>query len=405
MSQIEKIIGYKKEVEILKSVCDFLKNTDKYTKRGVELPTCMLIYGQKGVGKTMMAEALAKDCEREVFRVCIKTDGVSRIKREFKLAKKSAHAILLIDDVDYLDLEHDADIFELIDYEIDCCKSGEVFVVLTADTKDNLPKYLIGAIDADMTIELNPPTIEEACVIFKPIFDKYDLTDDFNVMDFCCFAIDRTYAYVEDIFNKAARLAVYEGCEKISMRHLINAGLLYKDYEPATDFDVGTAYHEVGHAVVHLLLGGDAGCIVLYGDCGGYFAEMNWKEDTYHDVERRYMVRVAGKASEEIYSKSNSLGSDTDLKRAAEDIEKDIKVFATQGFEYFGSIELNSPAYNDALNKKVQSDLQKYYDKAKELLLANMPLVEKMVERLKDKFFLLHSEIYEIYNEYISAKK
>ena len=400
MSRIEKIIGYKKEVERLQSVCDFLKNTEKYTKVGVQLPTCMLIYGPKGVGKTMMLEALAEDSERTIFRIDVKTDGVRKIERIFRAARKSAHAVVLIDDVDYLELERDADVFELIDYEIDCCNSGEVFVALTADTKDNLPKYILRAIDADMVIELNPPTIEESCVIFKPIFDKYDLADDFNVMDFCCFAIDRTYAYVEEIFNKAARLAVYEGSERISMRHLVNAGLLYKDYELATKFDVGTAYHEVGHAVVHLLLGGDAGCIVLYGDCGGYFAEMNWKEDTYRDVERRYMVRVAGKACEEIYEKSISLGSDTDLKRAAEDIEKDIKVFATKGFEYYGSTELNSPAYNDALSKKVQSDLQVYYDKAKELLLENMPLVEKLVERLKDKFYLLHSEIYEIYNAY-----
>ena len=404
MSQIDKIIGYKKEVERLQSVCDFLKNTSKYAKASVELPTCMLVYGPMGVGKTMMAEALAADCDRDVFRICVKTDSISRIQREFKLARKSANAIVLIDDVDYLDLEHDGDIFELIDYEIDRCESGDVFVVLTADAKENLPKYLLNAIDADMVMELNPPTIEEACVIFQPIFDKYNLSSDFNAEDFCCFVIDRTYAYVEDIFNKAARIVLYENCEQISMKHLVKAVLLMKNYELPTQLDVGTAYHEVGHAVVHLLLGGEAACIVLYGDCGGYFEEMHWKEDSYRDVERRYMVRAAGKACEEIYSKTYSLGSDKDLKSLAEDIAKDVKVFATQGFEYFSPIELNSPAYNDALNKKVQSDLQKYYDKAKELLLANMPLVEKLVEGLKDKFYLLHSEIYAIYNAYKNAK-
>ena len=405
MSRIEKIIGCKKEVERLKSICDFLKNTEKYTKAGVELPPSMLICGPTGVGKTLMAEALAADCGREAFHICVKTDGISKIRRQFKQARKSANAIVLIDDVDYLDLEHDADVFELIDDEIDSCKCGEVFTVITADSKENLPKYLLNAIDYDMIIEPTPPTVEDAAKIFQPIFDKYSLADDFDAIDFCCFVIDQTYVYVEELFNKASRIAVYEGYEQIAMRHLVKAALLMKDYEPATELDIGTAYHEVGHAVVNLLLGGDAAFIVLYGNCGGYFEEKNWRQDTYQDIERRYVVRIAGKACEEIATGETSLGSKTDLKRLAEDVEKDIKSIASQGFEYYDPIELNSPAYNDALNKKVQSDLQKYYDKARELLLANMPLVEKMVEALKDKFYLLHSEIYEILEAYKKSQK
>ena len=73
---------------------------------------------------------------------------------------------------------------------------------------------------------------------------------------------------------------------------------------------------------------------------------------------------------------------------------------ASQGFEYFDSTVLNSPAYNDALAKKVQSDIQKYYDKARELIIQNRPLIERFVESLKSKRYLLHSEIYNIYNEY-----
>ena len=404
MSQIEKIIGYKKEVERLRSVCDFLKNTDKYVNAGVGLPSCLLVCGQRGVGKTMMAEALATDCERDVFDIDIKTCGKSQIKRAFRDARKTANSLVLIDDIDYLDIKEDAEVFQLIDYEIDRCKSGEVFVVITADDKENLPKYLLGSIESDMIIELDPPTIEEACEIFVSIFDKYKLADDFDVTDFCCYAVDRTYSEVEEIFNMAARFAVHEGREQIAMRHLINAGLWLKDYEPADKFDAEAAYHEVGHAVVNLLLGGDAACIVLYGNCGGYFEEKNWKNDTFEDKERRYIVRVAGKACEEIFTGDIALGSKADLKRAVEDITKDMKEAATQGFEYFAPIEYNSPAYNDALAKKVQADLQRYYDKAKELITQNMPLVERFVERLREKFYLLHSEIYEIYNAYISKK-
>ena len=404
MSQIEKIIGYKKEVERLKSVCDFLKNTDKYVKFGVQLPNCLFVYGPRGVGKTMMVEALATDCQRDVFDIDIKTCGKSKIKRAFKDARKAAYSLVLIDDIDYLDLKDDADVFELIDYEISRCKGEDVFVAITADAKENVPKYLFDAISLDMVIELYPPAVEESGEIFLPIFQKYNLADDFDVMDFCCYAVDRTYSEVEEIFNMAARFAVLDGREQISMRHLVNAGLWLKDYDPATDFDVEAAYHEVGHAVVNLLLGGDAACIVLYGNCGGYFEEKNWKNDTFKDKERRYIVRLAGKACEEIFTGDIALGSKVDLKRAVEDITNDMKEVATQGFEYFAPIEYNSPAYNDALAKKVQADLQKYYDQAKELIIQNKPLVEQFVEKLKDKFYLLHSEIYEIFNAYIKKK-
>ena len=406
MCRIDDIKGYKREVERLRNVCDFLKNTNKYTDFGVKLPHGLLICGRKGVGKTMMAEALAHDCERQIFHVDVNERNSKRIERTFKMARKSDRAIVVIDDVDYLNLndEDDEEFLKQIDYEMYRCKESDVFVVVTADDKENLPKYLLGNFDFDMIIELDSPTIEEACVIFKPIFDKYALDDDFDSKDFCCFAVDCTYTDVEFIFNNAARMAISECSERISMRHLIQAGLCLKDYEPATEFDVATAYHEVGHAVVNLLLGGDAACIVLYGNSGGYFEEKTWYRDTYRDIERRYMVRVAGKACEEIFTDSVAIGSQKDLQRAAEEIENYLKVYGVQGFEYFSPTELDSPAYNDALMKKVQAELQKYYDKAKELLAANKVLVEKFVGKLKEKFYMLHSEIYEIFDKYKSEK-
>ncbi len=88
------------------------------------------------------------------------------------------------------------------------------------------------------------------------------------------------------------------------------------------------------------------------------------------------------------------------MGRVSEAIEADVRALASQGFEYFDSTVLDSPAYNDNLAKKVQSVIQKYYDKAKELIVQNRPLIELFVEKLKEKHYLLHSEIYKIYNVY-----
>lgn len=405
MANIKDIIGYKKEVKKLESICDFLKNTDKYIDYNVELPNCLLICGREGVGKTFMAEALIADSEREVFYFNGNGNDVKTLKKIFKKAQKSAYSIIFIDDLDFITLNDDCPVYNQIVKELDDCENCKVFVVATAIKNDNLPDYLLEEFDSDMVIELESPKIDEACEIFKPIFDEHKIDQDFDMNDFCCFAQDWTYSEVEDVFNNAARLAVYERAEKISMQNLIKASLLLKDYELAEEFDAATAYHEAGHAAVSLLLGGDAACIVLIRNGGGFFKEKEWKTKTYHDKERRYIVSVAGKACEEIFTGTSSIGSYTDLGRVREAIEDDIKILASQGFEYFDSTEYDSPAYNDALAKKVQADIQKYYDNAKELIVQNRPLIESFVENLKNKHYLLHSEIYKIYDAFIATKK
>ena len=84
MVQINDIIGYKKEVEKLKNICDFLKNTDKYINFGVDLPNCLLLCGESGVGKTFMAEALANECGREIFNISDNDLTVKAIKKYLK---------------------------------------------------------------------------------------------------------------------------------------------------------------------------------------------------------------------------------------------------------------------------------------------------------------------------------
>ena len=401
MAHIKDIIGYKKEVKKLESICDFLKNTDKYIDYNVELPNCLLICGKEGVGKTFMAEALIADSKRKAF--CFNENGnnAKALNSIFKKAKKCANSIIFIDNIDFITLDDDCPVYDQIVKELDDCENCNIFVVATAIKRDNLPDYLLEEFDSDMIIELEPPKIEEACEIFKSIFDENKMGNDFDLNDFCCFAQEWTYHEVEDAFNNAARLSVYERENKVSMQNLIKAALQLKGYELAEEFNEATAYHEVGHAAVSLLLGGDAACIVLLDTDSGFFIEKEWKTKTYHDKERRYIVSVAGKACEEIFTGTSSIGSYTDLRRVREAIEDDIKILASQGFEYFDSTELNSPAYNDTLAKKVQSDIQKYYDKAKELIVQNRPLIEAFVDNLKDKHYLLNSEIYKIYNNYV----
>ena len=402
MLKLESIIGYKKQVEKLKNICDFLQNTEKYVNFGVKLPTGALLYGQSGVGKTLMANALAEDCGRKRFYVSGEELTVKTVRKLFKTAIKSGNSVILIDDIDYLDQEEDEEIYDQILKEIEHCKKNEAFVIVTADHKKYLPEFFLNAFDSDMVIRLEAPKTEEACEIFKPIFDAAKVEENFEIKDFCCFARDWTYSDAENAYHNAARFAVYEKCKKIPMRHFIKAGLLLKGNALAEEFDAAIAYHEAGHAAVNLLLGGDAACIVLLENGAGYFEGKDEDIKTFKDRERSYIVSVAGKACEEIFTGTSSIGSFSDLERVSKEIEADVRALASQGFEYFDSTVLDSPAYNDSLAKKVQSDLQNYYDKAKELILENKQLIKAFVENLEEQHYLLHSKIYEIYHHYIA---
>ena len=68
MNTFDSIIGYEKEKKELRRISDMLINEEKYKKLGVTIPGALLIYGDPGLGKTLMAKALAKSSRRERLR-------------------------------------------------------------------------------------------------------------------------------------------------------------------------------------------------------------------------------------------------------------------------------------------------------------------------------------------------
>jgi cell division protease FtsH len=103
MSEFDKVIGYEAIKFELKRVCDVLKNFEKYEKLGVKQPTGILLHGNAGVGKTLMATVFNKETNWNVF-VCRKDkpngDFVNQIKNTYEQAEKNQPAIVFLDDMD-----------------------------------------------------------------------------------------------------------------------------------------------------------------------------------------------------------------------------------------------------------------------------------------------------------------
>ena len=398
MATFNDILGYEKPLKEIKTICDYLKNTKKYKDFGVKIPEGILICGERGVGKTLFANALADESNRNTYRPSEKSEHA--IKKAIKLAVKNTPSVLIFDDLDC----YPECVYPLID-EFLTKLDNDIFVISTAMDKEGLPESLLACNAFEMRITLKVPEFEDSKLIFKKYFSDKKVADDFNLEDFCYIAEDWSVSMVEDVYNEASIYAVHEGATQVTLDHIFRAALKIDDKYLADKFRPSTAYHEAGHAVVDLLQGGEAAYIFITDVGSGQYVKKTQAVESYKDRQNSYTVAFAGIACEELYICESAIGGYTDLGNVSKNIEEDNKFLACQGFEYYDSIELNSPAFNDALAKKVQSDMQSYYDKAKKIIEDNKPLVEALVEALKKKNYLLHSEIHSIYDEYLRDKK
>lgn len=140
MSKFDMIIGYTATKKELKQIADTLRNRDVYDKLGVSAPRGLLLHGQPGVGKSLMASAIIEASERPAF-VCRKDkpngDFIKEIKATFDKAIADAPSIVYLDDMDKFangDERHpDAEEYVTVQSALTKRKAKNVFVLATAN--------------------------------------------------------------------------------------------------------------------------------------------------------------------------------------------------------------------------------------------------------------------------------
>lgn len=99
MKEFDKIFGYENEKQEMRRLCDVLRNRAKYEALGITLPKAILLYGEPGLGKTLMAKAFIAETSRKVFH-CKKNKSngefVAEIKSTFENAIKDAPSLYFL---------------------------------------------------------------------------------------------------------------------------------------------------------------------------------------------------------------------------------------------------------------------------------------------------------------------
>lgn len=431
MNAFDKIIGYSSIKKELQQISDTLKNRDAYDRLGVSAPRGLMLYGEPGVGKSLMANAVIKDSGRKVF--CCRKDSpngdfIKKIKATFDKAVQNAPSIVYLDDMDKFangDERHpDAEEYVTVQSCIDETKDKQVFVLATVNNIRCLPRSLRRAGRFDRTIEVNAPHGEDAVKIItyylqsKRFIDGIDPTVIAKIMD------GRSCAELETVINEAGLFAGYERAESITMEHFLKACMrtVFQAFPDDEDdladeqdgFSCGLSdpdpvvsqivYHEAGHVVTSEVLCPESVTLVsAYGTTqrGGGFTSYyndNSKSPLYWN-KSRIIGSLGGIAAIEQKFGISDIGCERDLDQAFGMTRELLVNTCINGFYLHTAEYSDSQRLMSEQEQAVAAEIEKYYRKAKEILSSNWDFFEKIAAALAQRKLLSAVDIQLIKNE------
>ncbi len=413
MSNFEKVIGYETIKSELMQICDMLKNKELYSNLGAKLPNGVLLYGDPGLGKSLLAKCFIAECGLETFtiRKNKSENFVEYITETFKKAKEKAPSIIFFDDMDKFaneDNEHkDADEYVAIQAGIDDVKDNDVFVLATVNERWKLPDSLTRSGRFDRNIEVCCPNIEDCKKIIQHYLEDKKTSCEINIDDITKMITYRSCAELETILNEAAITAGYKRKNCIEMSDIVNA-VLRTEYNSPDDFTKLSdtelkkiALHEAGHLIMSDILCPDSVGLASLRTCernsiGGFIRRCKEIPEKAHYI----LISLAGKAAVELYFGSCADGCDSDISKAYMAIRDEMSDNGNMGFGmvcvancYFAE---GSQSLNSRSEAVAQAELERYMFKAKEIIVKNKEYLENIADALVEKTTLLSSDIRKI---------
>ena len=414
MSAFDKVIGYESIKEELLQICDMIKNEAVYTKLGARLPHGVLLDGDPGLGKTLLARCFIKESGLCSFTVRKRSSGevfVDEITSVYLKAKKSAPAIVFLDDMDKFaneDYGHrDTPEYVAIQSCIDDCKDLPVFTIATTNDIRKLPRSLVRSGRFDRKICIETPNEKDAEEIIKYFLSDKKLSDSVNMQDLSKMISYSSCAKLENIINEAAISAAYKRQDKIEMQDLVKVVLRLQydfsdSYMKVSKEELKKrAMHEAGHLVVSEVL--SEGCVGLASICtadentGGFIHLCKSQSEYSH----RILTALAGKTAVELYYADDFAdGCASDLQKAVRLIRNEMSYCSSQGLGFVLPTDKEefdeSEEYRRRCESIVYAELERYMLKAKDILLKNRAFLELAADALAEKENLLYSDIREI---------
>ncbi|GEK89996.1 membrane protease FtsH catalytic subunit [Alkalibacterium putridalgicola] len=343
------VAGADEEKEELVEIVEFLKDPRRFANLGARIPAGVLLEGPPGTGKTLLAKAVAGEAGVPFFSISgsefvemFVGVGASRVRDLFENAKKTAPAIIFIDEIDAVGRQRGAGMggghdereqtLNQLLVEMDGFTGNEgVIVIAATNRQDVLDPALLRPGRFDRRIMVGRPDVKGREAILKVHAKNKPIAPDVDLKIIARQTPGFSGADLENLLNEAALVAARRDSKQIEALDIdeahdrVIAGPAKKDRVISKVERSMVAYHEAGHTIVGLVLS-DARIvhkvtIVPRGRAGGY-AIMLPKEDRFLMTKKELFEQIVGllggRVAEEIIFDSQSSGASNDFQQATQ---------------------------------------------------------------------------------------
>lgn len=433
-TRFQDVAGVDECREELIDIVTFLKDNSVYQRMGARVPRGVLLVGDPGTGKTLLARAIAGEAGVPFFTTSgsefvelFVGMGASRVRALFKKARSKAPCIIFIDEIDAAgrkrhssggggEMEQDQTLNQLL-VEMDGFAASEGIIVLGATNRvDVLDPALTRSGRFDRHVNVPRPDVKGRLAILEVHVKDRRLAPDVNLMDVAKSTPGLVGADLAGIVNEAAILAVRGGHNEITIQDFQEAveknltGGVQRKSRVMREVERRTiAYHEAGHAVVmHETPHSDPVykiTIIPRGQMGGFTMSLP-QEDSMLMSRNQLLARITslmgGRVAEELFCDDITSGAANDLKVAtqlAEEMVMRLGMSVTglrvlnrpEGYEAFAAPHMGQKTF-EAMDEAISQILAEGYSEAKRILTEKREAVERLTQSLLERETLSREE-------------
>jgi len=425
------VAGCDEAKEEVSELVDYLKEPTKFQKLGGRIPSGILLVGQPGTGKTLLAKAIAGEAKVPFFTISgsdfvemFVGVGASRVRDMFEQAKKSAPCIIFIDEIDAVGRQRGAGLggghdereqtLNQMLVEMDGFEGNEGVIVIAATNRpDVLDPALLrpGRFDRQVTVGL--PDIRGREQILKVHMRKVPLADDVKASVIARGTPGFSGADLANLVNEAALFAARGQRKLVSMSEFDKAkdkimmGSERRSMVMSEKEKEMTAYHEAGHAIVGRLVPDHDPVykvsIIPRGRALGvtmYLPEQDRISHSKQHLESMISSLYGGRIAEEIIfgSEKVSTGASNDIERATDIARKMVTQWGLsekmgpmlyaeeEGEVFLGRTSSKSLHMSDDTAKMIDDEVKEFvnrnYQRAETMLTENMDILHAMKDAL-----------------------